>query len=801
MPKVPNIFFRTKITKPDDFAFLLIICGMAIWVGIRCIYDTKPKDGLSLAINIGFLVSLAWRGWRIIEDNKNRTHEFLLLLTTLIWTTWTAHRGLDFFLWWLPSIVLTIFIASSEIIFPIVSLSVMLVSVVLLLADHISEGLEFLGSTVVLAGSVAVYRRFKDVGQNDLTRRIRNLQMAQSAAGFWHMEIGENDQVEYLSEPLTKNLEIPDPSRRVHFSNIFHPADHLSIDRARFHASRLSVGQISSMASCDCRLVRKTGSTIWVHAQFVRSSGVDNKLIVTLLSIEERLQMEELLRDSQRKLASQAIEISTQFNSAKSALHARQEVERLAQHDLRSPLKSIESAAALLRKGRVLSNTEEHLLTSIERTAARALSMVTMSLDLYRMEEGTFRFVPETIDLVVIGRNVIGELINHARSKNIHLEFNASVNNLKATGNHLLTFSIVENLVRNALEAAPENSTVTMAIYQGARVGLLIHNEGAVHESIRDEFFEKYATHGKRGGLGLGTYSARLIARAQGGDLTMSTSTERGTLLMLKLNRARVEPKDDRSDRLHANSFGPSLPGNLVDIALSPESEAKETPIELLVVEDDEYNWLLLLSWLPRHVGARRAINGRDAIEALTLRRPDIVVMDLEMPIMDGFEALSRIREMQSSAAEEASIIYAFTGYDDIETIEKAKKAGFDGILTKPVRQEDFEEILKIISSKTATSLMENKLWIEKSFIEAFPSFIESRRALVSEIERSAESGDFIAAKRAAHTLAGSPAIHGFDEGISICREISGAKDIEDIALLKSSISILKKILSNPIVR
>lgn len=96
---------------------------------------------------------------------------------------------------------------------------------------------------------------------------------------------------------------------------------------------------------------------------------------------------------------------------------------------------------------------------------------------------------------------------------------------------------------------------------------------------------------------------------------------------------------------------------------------------------------------------------------------------------------------------------------------------------------------------------MENKLWIEKSFIEAFPGFIESRRALVSEIERSAESGDFIAAKRAAHTLAGSPAIHGFDEGILICREISGAKDIEDIALLKSSISILKKILSNPIVR
>jgi CheY-like chemotaxis protein len=417
------------------------------------------------------------------------------------------------------------------------------------------------------------------------------------------------------------------------------------------------------------------------------------------------------------------------------------------------------------------------------------------------MEEGTFKFSPETIDLVSIGRNVVGELFNHARSKNLHLDFNTPVESLEATGNNLLTTSIVENLVRNAMEAAPENSTVTMALYQGARVGLLIHNEGVVHESIRKDFFKKYATHGKRGGLGLGTYSARLIARAQGGDLTMTTSDERGTLLILKLNRRENGTIKDDENHVIPESFGPSLPGNLVDMALPSKSRSKQLPIEILVVEDDDYNWMLLSCWLPRHSGVRRVINGREAIEALNVRRPDIVIMDIEMPIMTGFEAVYQIREMQKSVAEEPSMIYAFTGYDDIETTESIKNAGFDGILKKPITQKEIEELLSTYALEKAASKIENRLWIERSFMEAFPSFIESRRSLIDDIERSAESGDISNMKRAAHTLLGSPAVHGFEEGIAICKEISKLETIKDLSLVRSHVSSLRKILSNPVIR
>lgn len=796
-----NLALRLTNHIPVNMALSSIIYSMAAWVSMRCFLDIASKDEFSLAIDMGFLFLLLWRGWNVMKDITIRQHELLLLPFVLIWTTWMAHRGIDFFEWWLPLTLLSVLIASFELIFSVFCVSVTLIAIMLALSGQIDRALEAVGATVIVAASLAIYRQSKDVSERQLQRRTRNLQLVQNSIKAWHIELGPDNEVEYLSDFLSDNLAIPNQSTKITLSDIFHPGDYLAIDRARLNAARLSIGEIDATAACDCRLARKMGGVLWVHAQFFRASGASHNFIVALKSIDERLQMQDVIRENQRELAAQAIEISAQFDAAKSALHARQEVERLAQHDLRSPLKSIESAVALLRKGRLLSNSEEHLLTSIERTAARALSMVTMSLDLYRMEEGTFRFVPETVDLVVIGRNAIGEFINHARSKNVHLEFNASLSTLKAVGNNLLTTSIVENLVRNALEAAPEHSTVTLALYQGARVGLLIHNEGVVHESIRKEFFEKYATHGKRGGLGLGTYSARLIARAQGGDLTMTTSVERGTLLMLKLNREEVEPRISKDDRIDSNSFGPSLPGNLVDIALSPESESKQTPIELLVVEDDDYNWMLLLSWLPSHVGARRAINGREAIEALTLRRPDIVIMDLEMPVMNGFEAISRIREMQASASEEFSIVYAFTGYDDVETMTRIRNAGFDGVLAKPVKQGDFEEIIKMISLKTQASREQSSIWIEKSFVEAFPTFIESRRLLVDDIERSFESGDVKRMRRAAHTLAGSPAIHGFQEGISICKSISEEEEIKSPSDMKKSITILRKILSNPSIR
>ena len=93
------------------------------------------------------------------------------------------------------------------------------------------------------------------------------------------------------------------------------------------------------------------------------------------------------------------------------------------------------------------------------------------------------------------------------------------------------------------------------------------------------------------------------------------------------------------------------------------------------------------------------------------------------------------------------------------------------------------------------------RVWVEKQFAEAFPDFIESRRALVGDIERSAAADDLVSARRAAHTLAGSPAIHDFDTGVDICRKIIASRDDVDASWLARQIAALHELLANPQVR
>jgi signal transduction histidine kinase len=91
------------------------------------------------------------------------------------------------------------------------------------------------------------------------------------------------------------------------------------------------------------------------------------------------------------------------------------------------------------------------------------------------------------------------------------------------------------NLIKNALEASPDDTDVLVSVEKDAAVHIVIENSGEVPPDIRDRFFDKYVTRGKHAGTGLGTYSARHIARAHGGDVTLDCSTPGSTRVEVTL--------------------------------------------------------------------------------------------------------------------------------------------------------------------------------------------------------------------------------------------------------------------------
>jgi PAS domain S-box-containing protein len=214
------------------------------------------------------------------------------------------------------------------------------------------------------------------------------------------------------------------------------------------------------------------------------------------------------------------------------AQRLREEVDRITRHDLKAPLQAILGAPELLAMEGELTQPQQKLVRLIEDAAADMLDMINLSLDLYKMESGRYEVRPDSVDVMRLLRRIARELGPLLQARAVELVVDVADSTpeaepLMARGEVLLCRSLFSNLIKNAVEAAPEDSTVTVqAGRRGNNVAVDIHNLGGVPEGIRDRFFEKYVTAGKEQGSGLGTYSALLIAQTLGGSVALDSLPE-----------------------------------------------------------------------------------------------------------------------------------------------------------------------------------------------------------------------------------------------------------------------------------
>lgn len=270
------------------------------------------------------------------------------------------------------------------------------------------------------------------------------------------------------------------------------------------------------------RLRRVDGSYIWIHAEGVSQIGGDGRtrrFITSYLDITSFREQEEALRVSRDQIAAQAAQLERQNEALMENVRLREEVERIARHDIKTPLNSIIAVPRLLREERRLTAEADELLGIVERAGYRILSMVNLSLDLYKMEQGSYIFRPDAVDIVDLLDKIAVDIRSHAASKHVSLKLERGDAPVFAWAEELLCYSLIANLLKNAVEASPEGAVVTtrLELVAGDHLVLHIHNQGVVPATVQGSFFTKYATAGKASGTGLGTYSARLMARTQDG--------------------------------------------------------------------------------------------------------------------------------------------------------------------------------------------------------------------------------------------------------------------------------------------
>jgi two-component system, sensor histidine kinase and response regulator len=219
----------------------------------------------------------------------------------------------------------------------------------------------------------------------------------------------------------------------------------------------------------------------------------------------------------------------------------REEVEAISRHDLKNPLTAILWAASIILESPEMAERDRALARTITDSGRKILEMVNRTIDLVKMERGTYVLKVAYVDVLRLARQVADAQVRNAERNGGGIDIlldgapPAVSDTFVVKGEELLVYSMLGNLVTNAVEASPEGSRVVVSLTRGQRGMISIHNAGCIPEAIRPRFMEKFATSGKERGNGLGAYSARLIATTLGGETSWESTAEKGTTITVRL--------------------------------------------------------------------------------------------------------------------------------------------------------------------------------------------------------------------------------------------------------------------------
>lgn len=216
----------------------------------------------------------------------------------------------------------------------------------------------------------------------------------------------------------------------------------------------------------------------------------------------------------------------------------RLEVERIVRHDIKTPLAGLHVLAKTVFEDGIDEELRP-LIPGILRAIRHVTNLVDSTEKIALLEQGKYRPNSVWFSIQTVIHDTQAYFSSITKRKHIKIETHFGDYprpNSSCYGEESLVQDMFTNILKNALEASSDGKTVRInCTFAKNNLYIVVHNEGAIPESIRQNFFEKYITYGKSYGTGIGTYSAKLIAEAHGGQISFSTSEKDGTSVMISL--------------------------------------------------------------------------------------------------------------------------------------------------------------------------------------------------------------------------------------------------------------------------
>jgi PAS domain S-box-containing protein len=448
------------------------------------------------------------------------------------------------------------------------------------------------------------------------------------------------------------------------------------------HPEQAMVRGELQMYEREKRYIHKSGKVIWVSLTSTLQTDENGFPKYTITIIQDISMRKEF--ESNLKSAKDAAESA---NRLKSSFLANMS------HEIRTPLGAILGFSQLLREKGLSEADREEYLDIINRSGQSLTQIIDDILDLSRVEAGSLKIEKSPVDIRILAEEVRNLFRVQAKKKNINIDVRYGPNTPEYIYSDPIRLKqVLINLIGNAVKFTAEGEVVLSLGIRNNTFCFDVSDTGiGIHRLDQEKLFHPFSqmdnsSTRRFGGTGLGLALSRRLSQALGGDLKLTESTPgQGSTFTL------YHPNDTAQPALK-NSRKP-----LKISKISDEDSEKLSHLKVLVVDDSIDNRYLVERALRRYgCQIELASNGLEGIQKAWATDCDIVLIDIQMPVMDGFEATRELRK-----AGFTKPIVALTAHAMRDEVLKCLESGCDAHISKPLKLDVMTEVILSVIKNT----------------------------------------------------------------------------------------------------